>query len=54
MSFCKVSEADKGAYVVGLNVAYEAELAGDKAKKDYVEVDEEAEEEDQEEDGGLG
>ena len=46
--------ADNGAEVAGLNVADEAELAGDEAEEDDVKVDEEVDQEDQEEDGGLG
>ena len=49
-----VEGASKGAEVAGLNVADEANLAGDEAEEDDAEVDKEAEQEDQEEDGGLG
>ena len=49
-----VEGADKGAEAAGLNVADEAELAGDKAEEEDAEVDKEADQEDQEEDGGLG
>ena len=38
----------------GLNVADEAEHAGDEAEEDDAKVDEGADQEDKEEDGGLG
>ena len=43
----------EGAQAADLNVADEAELAGDEAEEDDVEVDEQVDQEDQEEDGGL-
>ena len=46
--------AEKRAETAGHNVADEAELAGDEAEEKDAKVDEEANQEDQEEDGGLG
>ena len=46
-----VEGANKGVKVARLNVADEAELAGDEAEEDDAEVDKEAYQEDQEEDG---
>ena len=49
-----VEGADKGAETAGLNVADEAELAGHESEEDDAKVNKEADQEDQEEDGGLG